>query len=139
MMMTVMVKTISTLCGANHHNGPTVRRRGQLRSLLSFSPRCIWPASGRDQRESDHVGAFPNILVKESRALPFLSLCVRADGRTDSYFAVDSSVILNQVYTFARRRAGRTDDVIGREAGVGRVRRHRERPVCPSPSCSRPI
>ena len=106
-MMTMMVKTISTLYGANHRSG---RRDGQraerqtARSVPLFSPRCIWPASGagRENRpergqsegESDHVGAFPNFLVKGLIALPL-------PGRTDSSFSVDSSVILNQVYTFA--------------------------------------
>ena len=68
MMVMVTVKTISTLYGANHHDGRTAR------SILpppSFSPRCIWPASGRESpqetervRALAHVGAFPNFLVK---------------------------------------------------------------------------
>ena len=96
-MMTMMVKTISTLYGANHRSGRRDRRRGQFPSfpLVAFGPHLepdarIAPRKG----ESDHVGAFPNFLVKGLIALPF-------PGRTDSSFSVDSSVILNQVYTFA--------------------------------------
>ena len=107
-MMMRMVKTISTLYGANHRrgrrdgrtDGRRDRRRGQFPSfpLVAFGPH-LEPDAGIAPRkgESDHVGAFPNFLVKGLIALPFPV----PDGRTDSSFSVDSSVILNQVYTFA--------------------------------------
>ena len=101
-----MVKTISTLYGANHRSGRTdVGTDGETDGAVS-SPLFpslhlarIWSRTTREspqerERGSDHVGAFPNFLVKGLIALPL-------PGRTDSSFSVDSSVILNQVYTFA--------------------------------------
>ena len=113
-MMTVMVKTISTLYDANHHNGLTARSIFPLPSLLSplssplspfplvaFGPHLDENRPEREKRERS-CRRIPKFLGGGVNSTSFpLDGPADVDGSTDSSFSVDSSVILNQVYTFA--------------------------------------